>query len=539
MIEVTALGSGEEGTTERLGAPSSRARGCAVLIGREWELPALLEVVQRPPSVALVEGEAGIGKTRLIAELATLPSLSGRRLLVGHCGALREPLPLTSILDALRAGAVASPKSRPDGVVSPLLPELSDRLPKGPPKLPGASVGDRHRLFSALADLIRGLAPAILVLEDVHFAHESTCEFLGFLAPDLPEGVSLVLSFRPEDLPGFFPLSVLSSRLPEKIFNTRIRLNPLSPEEVGSLVAATLAVSRVSDDFASYLHQKTSGIPFVVEEVTAQLRERSDVAVGDGARMKKELDSLKVPQGVRDFVLGRVAELPSNPQAILRAAAILTNPASDALLIKVAGLSSQRGRRALCRALQSALLNENEEGLASFRHELAARAVYESIPGPERRLMHLHAARALSREEPPPFDQIAQHFRAAGPEKEWASYIEQAADLASCSGDANSAARLLGDALTAKGLSWATRARLATKLAEEAFYSLGHKEAIATLREVLGDKRLPVRARGKVRLSYARLLQQAGDASAARAQKLTCLSELKGNTSLQIGRAHV
>ncbi|GAA2816103.1 hypothetical protein GCM10020220_000300 [Nonomuraea rubra] len=109
-----------------------------VLVGRRSELALLRSVIGSPPALALVEGEAGIGKSRLVAELLAAPDLAGTRRLVGQCEQLQEPLPLSPLLDAFRsAGAGLARSGLPlnpvAGALAPLLPEIAEHLPPPPP----------------------------------------------------------------------------------------------------------------------------------------------------------------------------------------------------------------------------------------------------------------------------------------------------------------------------------------------------------------------------------------------------------------------
>src|SRR5262245_22340654 len=111
--------SGQDAPGRRLTAP--------VLVGRQQELELLLAAALDPPCVAIVEGEAGVGKTRLVRELLALPSLQDRLSLVGHCQPLREPFPFGPVIEALRGAADVRPARELGavaGALRPLLPEL-------------------------------------------------------------------------------------------------------------------------------------------------------------------------------------------------------------------------------------------------------------------------------------------------------------------------------------------------------------------------------------------------------------------------------
>ncbi|MEI5101805.1 AAA family ATPase [Streptomyces sp. PmtG] len=174
-----------------------------VLVGRTEELRSLTEAVARTPSVALVEGEAGIGKTRLIREALRHPCLRGRHVLVGSCRPLREPFPYGPVFDLLRhlSDTLPAALSPVCGALRPYLPELADRLPCAPDPLHDPRAR-RHRLFRAVRALLDALGPAVVVVEDLHWADDGTRDLLRFLVDEPPRTLSAVLSFRREELPG-------------------------------------------------------------------------------------------------------------------------------------------------------------------------------------------------------------------------------------------------------------------------------------------------------------------------------------------------
>ncbi|WP_036969234.1 AAA family ATPase, partial [Promicromonospora kroppenstedtii] len=167
-------------------------------MGRTSELESLVHKVRDTPSLVVIDGEAGVGKSRLVRELATDPALAGMPVLIGHCEQLQEPLPLAPVLDVLshHADLVRPGDYNPIvGALAPLVPELGDRLPPPPPELADQRAA-RHRVFRATAELLDRMGPAVLVLEDVHWAESSTFDFLTFLAAHQPAGLCIVLTLR-------------------------------------------------------------------------------------------------------------------------------------------------------------------------------------------------------------------------------------------------------------------------------------------------------------------------------------------------------
>ncbi|MFB8243309.1 AAA family ATPase [Kitasatospora purpeofusca] len=172
--------------------------------GRQTELRTLLGAVSGTrPAVVLVEGEAGIGKSRLGAEASQVLRAQQLRVLAGACHPLREPLAYGPVIDALRrVGPWLPPVERlgaSAGVLAPLLPDLAGALPEPPPDLPpevSVSGAGRFWVVSAVRTVLEAVAPAVLVVEDVHWADEATRELLLLLARDMPADVALVLTYR-------------------------------------------------------------------------------------------------------------------------------------------------------------------------------------------------------------------------------------------------------------------------------------------------------------------------------------------------------
>lgn len=521
------------------GRAGSDARGgrlvSPLLVGRERELGLLLGAALRPPAVAIVEGEAGVGKTRLVRELLDLPRLRDRRALVGYCQPLREPFPFGPVIDALRSASGAHPVRELGsvaGALRPLLPELSELLPPAPEPLEDARAA-RHRIFRAIAELLGALGPTICVLEDLHWSDESVGDLLRFLVPQLPDEFCLILTYRREDLPTSSGLPYVTSRLPPEIGRSHIRLAPLGPEDVRDLVSSILGFDGVSLDFARYLHERTLGLPFAVEEVLHLLSDRRDLLRRDGRWARRALDDIEVPAAIQDFTLGRLARLRGDARRVTQAAAVVGVPASTTLLRRVAGLSAARTASGLAEALSRILLQETR-GRFGLRHILAQRVVYESIEMPERQLLHLRAAQGLeAAENDPSLAQIAHHLKHAGEVRRWIRYAERAADLAISLSNDSAACDLLVEALSCREASPPARARMAVKLGRAAIGSLDHSQALAALQHVLEEDGLPAGLRGEIRLFVGLLLDnQAGQASAGLAELARALPELRRRPGL-------
>ncbi|MGW0809822.1 helix-turn-helix transcriptional regulator [Nonomuraea sp. NPDC002799] len=449
-----------------------------VLVGRAAELRRLLSVVARAPAVVLIEGEAGIGKTRLVGELAS--EREGRLLLVGACVQIREPFPLGPLLDALRGAgahldqALLSPVT---GALHPLLPELAPFLPPAPEPLDDPA-GRRHRVFRGLAELLRALGRVVLVLEDLHWAEEQTVDFLGYLLADPPAELALVLTFRGEEVgPG---IRALMTRRRAEVTPAHIVLSPLNVSETNELTASILGTAKVSEEFAAYLCERTSGLPYAIQELVALLRGRGMLIQHGTGWARKTIDELDVPAGVRDSVLERVRGLSGDAQAVAEAAAVLQVPVPVSVLVATCHARPEDARAGLDELLERGLFIERA-GTAAFRHALAVQAVYESIPLPRRQSLHTRAVAAVSRQRPEPLGQIAHHLRLAGDHDAWVDAAEKAATQAVALANDAEAERLLEAVLRHAPLDPAREGRLAVRLGWAAGHTLPPGEVIDLL----------------------------------------------------------
>jgi len=230
-----------------------------ILVGRGEHLDRLALVVSSPAAVAVVEGEAGVGKTRLVGELLARPELAGAWALTGRSRQIQEPFPLGAVIEAVRAlgpeldGLALGPVA---GALRPLLPEVADWLP--PPLEPlDHRPAERYRVFRGLSELLTVLAasrPVVLVLEDLHWADAQTREFIAHWLSSPPPGLGLVLTYRGEDAD--VEVAALTARVPPPTGYAHLTLAPLDAGDTGALAAAILDVEAVSPEFAGYLHER-------------------------------------------------------------------------------------------------------------------------------------------------------------------------------------------------------------------------------------------------------------------------------------------
>jgi DNA-binding CsgD family transcriptional regulator len=492
-------------------------------VGRDRELAAAGKALDSGPALIVIEGEAGIGKTRLVAELARR-----HRMLAGSAPPYSQPYTLAPVVDAIRgstgpAGLELSPLA---GALRPLFPEWTAQLPAA---LEPAEdyLAARHRLFRALLEMLVALDVPVLAVEDVHWADDTTLEFLLYLAAQRPLPLSLLLTRRPGDR-GSALLTRLSSRAPAAGSLLHVALGPLDIAGTGRLVSALLDGEPASEEFARFLHERTDGVPLAVEESIRLMRDRADVARRHGGWARRGLNEIHVPAAVRDAVLERVARLQPDCRAVLCAAAVLADPADPATLAATAGL--REDSTAYLTAVESGLLREHLVARYGFAHALPARAVYDSIPAAERRILHARAAQHLAVAGSTPPAVLSRHFRDAGDVERWMHCAQQTVEDALALGDEAKAASALHDLLTHASLSPAVVVELARQLP----WSALRVEQLTDLVEVLRRTRnaaavaqLSTEQAALLRLCLAELLATKGEVDQMRRELETSLPDLE------------
>jgi DNA-binding CsgD family transcriptional regulator/tetratricopeptide (TPR) repeat protein len=360
------------------------------LVGRVEELQALESARGRAangePAVVLLGGEAGVGKTRLVAELTTRCTSDGTRVLAGGCVPVGGgTLPYAPIVEALRALLVELDASAVRELVGPswcelarLLPALGELDRTSAPEQAGQA-----RLFELLLGLLGRLgeqAPLLLVVEDLHWADQSTRDLLAFLVRNLRrERVLVVVSYR-SDEPLSDRLGPYLAELDRGGPVQRLELPRLDRAETMAQLAGILGTTP-SVGLVDAVYARSEGNPFFTEELLAAVQAGSDV----------------LPATVRDLLRGRVEALPEPARQVLAVVAVAGRRVPHRLLATVAGLQE----RPLIRALRAAtgrqlLVTQPGQDGYDVRHALLREVVEADLLPGERVRLHAAYARALT-----------------------------------------------------------------------------------------------------------------------------------------------
>ncbi|GAA1234299.1 LuxR family transcriptional regulator [Kitasatospora nipponensis] len=474
-------------------------------MGRENELRSLLAALREGPSVVFVEGEAGIGKSRLLREAEDRLRAGGTPVLRGACHPLREPLPFGPAVDALRGGWTLFASSARFGpataVLAPYLPELADRLPPVPTEPVDGTRG--QRLMRAVHEALGALGPAVLLVEDLHWADAASRDLLLLLARNPPPRLRLVLTYRSRDLPGSGNVLGSPYRRPVGVGGTEIALGPLTEAQVRELAVSVIGPA-ATRPLCRELFERSGGLPLVAEEDLLVLADR--IARSRDGGPPVALDGAGVPRALQEAVDSRLAPLGEDAAAVVQAAAVLAVPVSEELLAEVAALGEDRAEAALTAVLEADVLAEKGPGRYGFRHVLARRAVYDKIPGPRRRRLHAQAVEVLSGQDVPALVQIAHHTRRLGDVAAWLPRALAAADHAIAIVDDGDPAELLQQLLAEPALSPDDRARTALALSTIAVFRADPAASVAILRRIVADPALTTPVRGEIRFNLGRTL---------------------------------
>jgi DNA-binding CsgD family transcriptional regulator len=359
-------------------------------VGRVEELELLeaagVRAADADPAVVLVGGEAGVGKTRLVAELTAHRATDRSRVLVGGCVPVGDgALPYAPIVEALRVLLGDLGASAVRELVGPSWPELARLLPAlGEPDRTGQlEQAAQARLFELLLGLLGRLgeeAPLVLVVEDLHWADRSTRDLLAFLVRNLrQERLLLVITYR-DDEPGQQLLGSYLAELDRAGRVERIELSRLDRAQTVAQLVGILGAAPAAE-LADSVFARSDGNPFFTEELLAVVRSGSH----------------ELPATLKELLGGRVEQLSERAQQVLGVAAVAGRRMPHRLLARVAGLDDPQLDTALRQAVAHQLLvtRPDQDGY-EFRHALLQEVVYARLLPGERTRLHALVATALA-----------------------------------------------------------------------------------------------------------------------------------------------
>lgn len=360
---------------------------CPILLGRDAQVAALTRLLDQARSgqgnIALISGEAGIGKSRLVAEARRLAAERHFTIWQGSCYEQDRIFPYAPLLDLLQRE-----------LENAALPAELSAFVQGQAPTDAEPHQAKRRLFAALSDLWvtasagDGDANAqLMILEDLHWCDDATIEFLQYFVRALPTvPICLLLTYRNDEI--HRALLSLIADVERRRLATALPLPRFTQHETRAAIQAIFAQRRVRSEFAEALQQLTDGNPFFVEETLKALVAGGEIYQERGLWTRKPLSQLQIPLTIQESVARRTARLSSPAFALLTTAAVAGQRFDFALLQAVTEQSEEALLAQIKELLAAQLVRESELDHFIFRHALTRQAIYQGLLGREQLTLH-------------------------------------------------------------------------------------------------------------------------------------------------------
>jgi predicted ATPase/DNA-binding SARP family transcriptional activator len=485
-------------------------------VGRESELARLRQMYEQvgpDGRFLVVEGEAGVGKTRLVEEFVA--TLRATCIISARCYEGESGLAYAPFIAGLRT-IVSQPhfSARIQQLPDPWLAEAARLLPElAPGSLPpttSSNPGAQTRLFEATAQLLAAAAgtqpPGIFVLDDLHWADADSLALLTYLVRRLVARPLLILvTWRSESVPARHRLRTLLAESQRAGWGTAVPLSRLGSEQVAALVRGvhTAAPAQLEER----LYRETEGLPFFVVSYLAAIADMATVPEAETA-------AWEMPSGVQELLYARLTAVSETARQLLQTAAVIGRSFTFDTVQAASGRSEEETVKALEQLMDQGVLVESVTGTGGtlvydFHHEKMRTLVYQETSLARRRLLHRRVAAGLAQHQKGSVGQIAQHYQLAGLADKAAHYY-----------------RLAGEE---DRRVYANAAALAHF---EAALALGHPET-AVLHEAIGDLQTLQGEYEAALASYETAVAQSGAEHVVRLeQKLGHVHQRRGECEL-------
>jgi tetratricopeptide (TPR) repeat protein/transcriptional regulator with XRE-family HTH domain len=397
-------------------SPPDSASGAASdttpFVGRSNEYGLLIGLIARLTAGAgytvLIEGEPGIGKSRLMREVARYADAQGLPTLATNCYEIERAMPYQPVIDLVtraldRVSAAGLRNLAPVSLaeLAALVPEVGERFP-GLPQLsndfPEARQARLSRAVGQLLEAWRGGRPSILMADDIQWADDASAQVFHYLARHAAQRPVLVIyAYRDEEVDSDERLARLVESLRRETDARRVPLARLGYADTESLVAAladlNLGASLAAPGLAERLHRETEGNPFFLMSILQSLSE-GETQLEPRASGGPGL----LPDALRAAVRVRLAHVPKEIRPMLETAAVLGRRFDFDTLLEVTREPEEQLLVAVEALVKRRLLREEpEDGVYDFSHDKVREVVYRDIGGARRRLLHQSVAEALER----------------------------------------------------------------------------------------------------------------------------------------------
>jgi len=433
--------------TRRRGIPGLRSP----MVGRDAEFGQVIDLLNIAAAgagrLAVVIGEPGVGKSRLVSELEiAVGEMDGAMIAVGRCASFDEVRPYHLMASLVCALAGVSISDAPD-VIAEAVTEVCDRAtadadPDALLQMIGIADGSgddpevQHDAYAEAFGALMATAaernqPLVLVAEDAHWADASSADLLSKQFPRMEVLPILgVLVTRPDRAShGWTILEQARREFGEAL--VEITIGPLEPESSRELVANLLAIESLAPDVRAMILDKAEGNPFFLEEVVRMLVDRHLIEEADGRWVaKQQIEELDVPGSLQGLLVSRIDDLDPAARSIAAVAAVIGREFETDILGAVAGDDQRAGIRSALSDLEAhgvvKLVATTPTIAYRFRHALLHDVVYSSILRRRRRDLHREVARAIESKHPDRLEELspvlARHYTEAG---DWEHALSQ------------------------------------------------------------------------------------------------------------------
>ncbi|HXX78260.1 MAG TPA: AAA family ATPase, partial [Ktedonobacteraceae bacterium] len=385
---------------------------CPILIGRSLELTALQTSIQQTASeqgrVVLISGEAGIGKSRLVAELQRSALTQGFQLLTGQCFPSDRSCsyaPLIDLLDTflvpLSSTQIMASLGSSARTLVPLLPEQIQHLPELtslPPLSHLDPEQEKRRLFATLTEVFTKQAlsqPILFLLEDIHWSDESTLDFLLYFARKVAASHILVLlTYRSDEV--YQPLRSLLAQLDRERLKQEIVLVPLTRANTTTFLQSILQeTDSLPVEMLDALYDLTEGNPFFLEEVLKAMIMAGALVEGEDGWQLMHSSTWHIPLSLQDAIDLRTMRISTDTMQVLQLAAVAGRRFDFVLLQKITQDDEAHLVEIMKELIAAQLVIEESAEQFTFRHALTRQAIISRLLVRERRTLHATIAQTL------------------------------------------------------------------------------------------------------------------------------------------------